>query len=307
MALSNEAIEMTLEAAEYGEFSAFCSVYWEPVRFRRDWTTPLAAVPAGASCYWLMQAGRRVGGAVLDAGRVGPVFVVPPAELAAETVGALLRFAAARTPPGEPIEARGVLDGQREAFERCGFQRVQTRRCMLRPTEPSSVDLPDEWTVRPPAREDIDELAAMLHASFAEGTGDAGPDPVDEYAAYLTEHFEQAERDEAMRGASTVAVDKRTGAIAGVCLIGRVEGWPFVAFAAVLPRCRGRGLATALIRRSLGALHGLAEPLLLLFVTVGNGAETVYEKLGFWPAPAVTRMSREPSSQAVDTLQTLQP
>ncbi|HZG86567.1 GNAT family N-acetyltransferase [Paenibacillus sp.] len=294
MALANDAMEFTLEPAEHGEFSVFCSVYWDPVRFRRDWTTPLTTVPPAAPCYWIMQAGRRVGGAVIDAGRIGPVFAAPPSKLAPETVEALLRFAAARTPPGGSIEARGVLDSQLEAFERCGFRRTQTRRCMMRPTESTSAAFPDGWIARPLAREDIDELAAMLHASFADGTGDAGPDPVEEYAAYLAEHFGQAERDEAMRGASAVAVDKRTGAIAGVCLIGRVEGWPFVAFAAVLPHCRGRGLASALIRRAIGALHGFTEP--LLFVTVGNGAEAVYEKLGFRPAPAVTRLAWEPRS-----------
>nr|AYQ74406.1 N-acetyltransferase [Cohnella candidum] len=81
-----------------------------------------------------------------------------------------------------------------------------------------------------------------------------------------------------------------TSSIAGVCLIGRNEGWPFISYVAVLPAYRGYGLATAMMKHALSCLHEQGEPLLLLFVTVGNKAKDVYEKLGFWSACPVTQM-----------------
>ncbi|WP_241158311.1 GNAT family N-acetyltransferase [Cohnella candidum] len=73
-------------------------------------------------------------------------------------------------------------------------------------------------------------------------------------------------------------------------MIGRNEGWPFISYVAVLPAYRGYGLATAMMKHALSCLHEQGEPLLLLFVTVGNKAKDVYEKLGFWSACPVTQM-----------------
>ena len=281
---------IALEQADHKLFTAFFSVYDDTVRFRRGWDVPLHSVPEGAPCYWILEGERRIGGALLGPNRIGPFFVIPPYRLSAAMLQAMLTFARSVSNDAEPIRGLGILEHQAAAMEAAGFRRALTRRGMMRPTEPLPDPFAAGWNVRRPTAADADALGALLYASYAQGTGDVVDDTLEETQEEVGRFLSAFDGDPSLEAASTVVVDPRTGAAAGVCLIGRVEGWPFVAHVAVLPQYRGFGLASAMIRHAISALHA-SDPMLLLFVTVGNGAETVYEKLGFLAGPSVTRMT----------------
>jgi len=79
---------------------------------------------------------------------------------------------------------------------------------------------------------------------------------------------------------SLAAIDE--GEIVSAALLSRSEGDPFFAYVMTAASHKGRGLATALITRSLRALLAAGELRAHLWVTVGNEpAEKIYERLGF--------------------------
>ncbi|WJH33643.1 GNAT family N-acetyltransferase [Paenibacillus sp. CC-CFT747] len=284
-------INLELAPAEHLEFTTHFSVYRENIRLRRDWNLPLTSVPRNDACYWVMRQGQRIGGVLAEANKLGPLFVIPPNKLEDSWLQELVAYVISISDFRIPIQAAGVLSSQLEGFQRNGFAPILTRHGMIRPTAPFPAAFPHDWTAGQPDPADIDE--AGLGSSYGLSTGngrsfhdrhrgglEVGPDGL----------FSLIGKGPPLRQASTVIRDNHTSSIAGVCLIGRNEGWPFLSYIAVLPSYRGKGLATAMIQHVLSRLHE-QEPLLLLFLTEGNPAKNLYEKLGFWSAPTVTLMT----------------
>ena len=73
---------------------------------------------------------------------------------------------------------------------------------------------------------------------------------------------------------------RQIGRLAGACLVSIWEDWPLIGSLAIRPDLRGHGLAGSLMRHALGTLH-TAYPVVRLFVTMGNPAESLYRKLSF--------------------------
>jgi GNAT superfamily N-acetyltransferase len=69
-------------------------------------------------------------------------------------------------------------------------------------------------------------------------------------------------------------------AASAICCI-RWRGMPFISYVFTAADQKGRGYAGALIRHAAAALVEGGESELVLFVTVGNPARTLYERLGF--------------------------
>ncbi|WNQ14093.1 GNAT family N-acetyltransferase [Paenibacillus aurantius] len=284
-------ISLELVQAEHLEFTTYFSVYRENIRLRKDWNLPLTSVPRNGVCYWIMRQGQRIGRVLAEANKLGPLFVIPPNKLEDSWLQELVAYVISISDFTVPIEAAGILSSQLEGFRRNGFAPILTRHGMIRPTAPFPAAFPHDWTAGQPDRADIDELASVLHTAFRQGTADPSMTETEEgLKRDLADFFLLSEKDLPLRQASTVVWDNHTSSIAGVCLIGRNEGWPFISYLAVLPAYRGKGLATAMIQQALSRLYE-QEPLLLLFVTEGNPAKNLYEKLGFWSAPSVTLMS----------------
>lgn len=89
--------------------------------------------------------------------------------------------------------------------------------------------------------------------------------------------------------ASSVVTNSKNDIIAA-CLISEWEGTPLVYDIAVVKEYRSSGIATKLLKHSLSALKEKYD-FLRLFVYVGNGAESVYYKLGFYPGIQTTHLS----------------
>ncbi len=79
-----------------------------------------------------------------------------------------------------------------------------------------------------------------------------------------------------------MALDDSNQAVS-TCLVTENEKLgPLLAFAASLPSCQKKGLATLLIKKSLQALQAEEVSALTLVVTPGNdNAVSLYKKLGF--------------------------
>lgn len=178
----------------------------------------------------------------------------------------------------EDLHAYNVLAEQEIAFRETGFVRVESRQCMMRPTEQLETSMDLNYMHRIPTIDDMSKIVEVFKEAYANGP--------DEREAHV--YAEDAERyfdvvDPKLLAASSVVHDRITGEIVGVCMISLWEGLPLVYSIAVLPQHRGMGLATAMLDRALTVLEPI-YPVLRLFVTKGNQAEQLYRKRGFPPA-----------------------
>lgn len=148
------------------------------------------------------------------------------------------------------------------------------RRWVLAPITAGPSDR-ETLTLRPTSSDDDTALAALLDRAYV-GTIDHDPD-----ADHVVELETWRRVDGADDEASAVASDNE---LVGACLIGREFDAPFVYEIAVVEQFRRRGVARALLGRSLRVLAARPEPHLAAWVTAGNvGSETLLSKAGFLP------------------------
>jgi GNAT superfamily N-acetyltransferase len=144
----------------------------------------------------------------------------------------------------------------------------------LEPMPDPAVTLP----TRHPTPGDAGALAILMLDAYT-GTIDAdGSETLVDARNEVRGYFSGAS-GAPMLDASFVAL--RDGTPVSVVLVSRYEDMPFIAYAMTAADHKGRGLSTELMRRALGALHATGETHAHLWVTSGNPAERIYERLGF--------------------------
>lgn len=145
---------------------------------------------------------------------------------------------------------------------------------------PSAVPAP--WAIRPVRDDDRESLAELMLASYR-GTIDDDGETLDDAREEIRRTFE-GEYGTFLPHASVVAEDgSRLGSAS---LVTQFEGGPFLAFTMTHPDVKLRGLATAIVGRSLELLMAAGHESIRLAVTEGNDpAIGLYEKLGFRRIP----------------------
>jgi GNAT superfamily N-acetyltransferase len=136
------------------------------------------------------------------------------------------------------------------------------------------------YVVRCVLPDDDKLLGALLHAAYY-GTIDYRGETLEDFKRELMETL-FGRYGNMIWSASFVALDDSNQAVS-TCLVTENEKLgPLLAFAASLPSCQKKGLATLLIKKSLQALQAEGVSALTLVVTPGNdNAVSLYKKLGF--------------------------
>jgi GNAT superfamily N-acetyltransferase len=158
---------------------------------------------------------------------------------------------------------------------------VHARRHLVASTaaEPRPGDLPVGITVRAANATDRDQLAALMLDAYR-GTIDFDGTETLDVALAEVDGWLAGESGAPLLEHSLVAASGR--AIVGAALLTMFEGLPLVAYTYTAPSWKGRGVSTALLRRSMASLAAAGFERVALFVTAGNEpAERIYERLGF--------------------------
>lgn len=136
------------------------------------------------------------------------------------------------------------------------------------------LDLP----ARHPVPDDLDDLARLMLEAYR-GTMDAdGSETLDDARREVAGYF-AGKGGAPLLDRSWVAVSG--DALASAVLVSRFRDAPLIAYAMTDPTFTGRGLATALTERAMRSLADAGEAEVQLWVTGGNPAERIYERLGF--------------------------
>jgi GNAT superfamily N-acetyltransferase len=277
----NEDFE--LMKADVRDFAIHYTTYRENIFFRQSWDRRISIFDEDASCYWIFHCDRRVGGVCIEPNLLSSLFLEPPYEDVRAVLIQLKERLIKISDPIKPTYAYGILPYQNEHFLRLGFIPTESRRVMIRPTERfDSHQLGEGLTVTTPIPEQIEQMADLLFQCYScrDRLGYPGDNTIEQHKSALEYYFTH-NNQEIMRNASSVVYDSHRNAVA-VCLISIWEDWPLISNVAVLPQYRGKRIATHLINRALTELKDKYD-VLRLFVTLGNPAETLYKKLGFYP------------------------
>ena len=143
--------------------------------------------------------------------------------------------------------------------------------------------VPAGATIAPIAEADLPEVAHLMVDGYR-GTIDF-EDETDDDALEELQGAIAGSNGPTLREAWLLARAPGGAAASAICCI-RWLGMPFISYVFSAAAEKGHGYATALIRHAAATLAAAGESELVLFVTVGNPARALYERLGFVAAEA---------------------
>jgi ribosomal protein S18 acetylase RimI-like enzyme len=239
--------------------------------------------------FWIIKNTTRIGGIHLSPNRCGSFFMITPYIYDRYDILNVIHYALLEwSDRDKEIKLYGVTSQDVGYYSKLGYQIVYERRVMIRPTRiEKSINWSDEYTVRTPSLLDVEDLGQLFHDSYNRGIDYKvfGQQNLEEATANAKRIIEIYESNDTLEG-SILVFDKKEHKLIAACIAG-ISGYCDNDFSeigdvVVNPWYRKLGLATKMIQHSLSNLHSIS-PATILCVTVGNPAEHLYRKIGFFP------------------------
>ncbi|MCY6370599.1 GNAT family N-acetyltransferase [Clostridium ganghwense] len=284
------------------EFAIYESVYGDKIYNRfavKHWDLRLAIsldnpFAKDESFYWIKAGELRIGGVLIEPNVLSRLFIIPPFTNTFEIVKLLKKLLVKWSSSSKNIYAYQIPPEQSHYFEMLGFWPDKNRRWMMRPTEAFDFVWDNTIIVKTPQQNNNVEIAKLFYESFngdidcqyaAKQNGQECT--YEEYLDEINDYFNNCTEDILLE-ASTLIYDKEEKKLIGACLVSHFEEWPLIHTIGVDPSYRGKHLATTMLKKALTVLKK-EYPILRLFVTIGNVAESVYYELGFIPGTEFKR------------------
>ncbi len=168
------------------------------------------------------------------------------------------------------------------SFATAGFQELRHRTGMVASTNVSVplFPLPASLRVRDMAPDEQEQVGILLHRAYAGGPDDIHPD----VAGWRTEiHALQEGRFGPFIPESCFVVEHSLDRyhLTGAILVHMERGVPRIRHMAVAPAFRHVGLGQFLAVKAMRRLHEMDYPVVILYVTLGIPAVSLYHRLGF--------------------------
>lgn len=264
-----------------GQSNRFAIKHWE-LRLAISLDTPFAI---SDSYYWIVKDDVRIGGVLIEPNVISRLFVIPPYNDLYRVLKLLKKLLIKWSDSNKNINAFQINNEQGQYFEMLGFWKEKSRRWMMRPTEEMNYEYNPDFVFESPNRQQNREIADLLCSSFRDGVDKERQlhesTEAECFEAYLDEVNDFFDNTNSLLlEASTVIYDASDRKIVGVCLISLFEEWPLIHTIAIDPSYTGKGLSKTVLKKGISILNR-DYPLVRLFVTIGNSAESVYHELGF--------------------------
>ncbi|MGH4124318.1 MAG: GNAT family N-acetyltransferase [Clostridium sp.] len=279
-----------LMRANVAEFGIHFAIYVDrDEEFTYNWNKLSQNSYYDENAFWIFKDNKRVGGVVIEPNYSAHFFVESPYtvdkfSIISELNNTLLQW----SDKNKKIFLYTIHPRDVDYYSRLGYRRNFVRKMMIRPTEIfDNIQWREGLVIKTPTIEDADEVGKVLHESYKGGI---------QYEEFSNNTQEQEIEDSKMfleryistnsMQASTLVYDRNTNDLIGVCLAGKNEDddneFSKINQIGVKPAYRGHGIAENMIKRALTVLKDIS-PATKLDVTVGNAAEALYYKMGFFP------------------------
>ena len=290
--------QYSLIQADRDLFARYQTIYsGADTNLQINWEYRLRDTTWTEDCFWIIKDGSRMGGMLVINNTIQFPFLIPPYHNRHELWDAL-RIVSDREQLNI-TKVHGALDDDVSILLSYGYAIDSSRRCMCRPSDIFTMSLNDKFIWRiPDLTQDISEMIDVLEVGYENsidyqtfGRPEAGE--VEKDVRYFLDGYKKTDTIQH----STIVIHKESNCMVGLCLAGghpesSCPLYSFIADLVVLPQFRGQGLADFMLRRAVTEAVN-SYPLSGLCVTVGNPAESIYHKLGFWGGPRFTNMSRK--------------
>jgi ribosomal protein S18 acetylase RimI-like enzyme len=272
----NDSTSYSLVVANQTNYAKYFATYRKNIWFRPSWTSLQEMMQNASDCYWIYQDNQRVGGISLTSSELGSFFMIPPSTLTVDLVHFLKNYAIQNSGGQSKVDAYNVLVEHIDVLKSAGFEVLNTRKCMIRPTEKIENDLHADFIAIKPKLEHLPSIVQVMNESYLGGMDEGN---LDTYRNDVSYYFEHNRQDELLN-ASSVLVDKKTNEVVGFCLISLWEDMPLVYDISVKPGYSNQGLGRYMLTNAISLLESFYSTI-RLFVTIGNKADYLYTKLGF--------------------------
>lgn len=280
----------TFVRADVGEFGIHYAIYVDrDEEFKYNWNKLSQDPYYDENAFWIFKDNKKVGGVVIEPNYSSHFFVESPYivdkfSIISELNNTLLQW----SDKNEKIFIYLIHPRDVDYYNRLGYRRRFARRVMVRPTEIfEDIQWGEDLVIKTPTIEDAVEIGKVLHESYKGGiqyeefSNNTLEDEIEDSKMFLERYIATNSLQ-----ASTLVYDRITNELIAVCLAGKnkEDDYEFskINQVGVKPTYRGQGIAENMIKRALTVLKEIS-PATKLDVTVGNAAEALYYKMGFFP------------------------
>lgn len=246
--------------------------------------------------FWIFKDGRRIGGVHISPNLMGAFFMEAPYVIDRFVVISALNDALLQWSDNHnKIKIYGVTPRNIEHFYKLGYKIKCERRVMIRPTEIfDNIDWSDEFVIKTPTISDIPQIGKLFFESYSGGIDYEvfGQQSLEE-ATINAEKILNIYKSNNILDGSTLVFDKNTNELIAACMAGTSgycdNDFSEIGEIAVKPAYRILGIASNMIKQALTNLKKIS-PAAILCVTIGNPAEGLYHKMGFFSGVKFTNM-----------------
>lgn len=285
--------EYTFRVADGELYAAYHAIYTEADIMFCDWNERLEDLREKKGFHFLYEDGTPIGGLMIIDQTVGFPFLIEPfcdRTLFWQRVLSYINERSGAT--GVKLSRMQKRDVDTLTLLGASVQWSQQRMC--RPTNSYEIEPGVGFILALPQERDLPEIIRVTHKAHAEG-----------YTSQVFGERSMTDVEDAIRrrfnlftqtntwNHCVVAKKADTDDIVGVCIAGvypdSANHFATIHQVSVLPQFQKRGLAKAMMLRSINMAHP-ASPVIGLTVLIGNPAEYLYRKLGFIAGPSFTDM-----------------
>lgn len=288
--------DFMLKRADKNEFAVHHTIYSNAdLELRYSWNKQISDAADCDNPFWIFYKDKRIGGVVIQPNRLFSLFVETPCSIDKFTIISELNKALLLWSDDKDIAACGIMPDDIKYYNMLGYKSGTSRRVMIRPTELfKDINFGENVFIKIPTLSDAPEIASLFIESYKGGADYAAfGEPTLSEAVESVQYILTVYKSNNFLDASTLVYDKNTNELIGACIAG-ISGFCDNDFSeigelAVKPAYRRHGLAQNMLRRALSVLNTIS-PASILCVTIGNDAESLYYKMGFFPGTQFSNM-----------------
>ena len=289
--------EFMLKKADKFEFGIHETIYSNvDLELSFSWKNRTLDKIDNDNLFWIFKGDKRIGGVHICPNLMGSFFMEPPYSADRFTVISVLNDALLQWRDNDNnIRIYGVIPEDTEHFNKLGYRINYARRVMIRPTEIfNNIDWSNEFIIKTPTISDAPQIGKLFLESYYNGIDyEVFGQPSLEQAIKDAEYILNIYKSNNTLDGSTLVFDKNTNELIAACIAG-VNGFCDNDFSeigevAVKPTYRKLGIGSKMIKQALTNLKQIS-PATILCVTIGNSAEGLYNKFGFFSGVKFTNM-----------------
>ncbi|MCL2773145.1 MAG: GNAT family N-acetyltransferase [Oscillospiraceae bacterium] len=271
--------------ADQNKYAIYYSVYSIPDIFALlNWNEMLGRID-DRKCFFVLDCEKIIGGFTLTGNELCYIFTVPPFSDRTLLWKHILKYASDNC-VGKEIVLKFIPEEDKVILTD-GFNAkiICTERRMLRPTEKISVKPPDNFYFTIPDENDKQEIIQTVYEAHAAGyTSTVWQPDKNEIKEAINRRYDSFTQTKTLY-MSTLVKYNGSNEIAGVCIAGiypdSMNNFSTIHQVSVRPQFRRLGIAESMMLNSINKASSVS-PVITLGVMVGNPAELLYNKIGFF-------------------------